>query len=186
MRSAIPTGPGSHTPSAAIVQPRLDARTQVFKRRNPKIDGLQRIPLLEGCTQGELKTVAELSALRTYEPGTVLIEKDSPSGELLVIVDGSVDVTDDGALLATLDAGSVLGESAILDFWRPPKEQRSTYETGRRTATVTAGSDAPVEALVFEPAGYEKLRDAVPHLARQLANEVNRRFRPEDADTDDA
>jgi len=147
------------------------------KKADPKLDRLRSIPLLQGCTQGQFETVAELSALRTYEPRDVLIEEDAPSSALFVIVDGSVEVTGDGGILANLGAGSVLGESAILDWWVPPKGERSQYETGRRTATVTASADAPVEALVIEPAGFERLRTEVPGVARRLVDEIRQRFR---------
>jgi len=101
----------------------------VFKRRKTPSERLQANPLLEGCWQQELRTLAELSSLRTYAAGSVLIEQDSPSAEMFLIVDGSVAVTNETEALATFGAGTVLGESAILDRWLPPKDRRSKYET---------------------------------------------------------
>lgn len=149
----------------------------MFRRADPKLDRLNSIPLLRGCTQGQLETVAELTAFRTYEPRDILVEEDAPSSALFVIVDGSVDVTSGDVVVANLGPGSVLGESAILDWWVPPKGERSRYETGRRTATVTASADAPVEVLVVEPAGFERLRDELPSVARRLVDEIRQRFR---------
>ncbi|MFO7960221.1 MAG: cyclic nucleotide-binding domain-containing protein [Nitriliruptoraceae bacterium] len=154
----------------------------MFKRRKTPSQRLQTIPLLEGCSQKELQTLAERSSLRTYDAGSVLVEQDSPSAEMFLIVDGSVVVTDEAEALATLGAGTVLGESAILDWWLPPKDRRSKYETGRRTATVTASSDAPVEAVVIEPAGFERLRDEAPGVARRLMEELRRRVRDDDTE----
>lgn len=129
-------------------------------------------PLLEGCSQGQLETVAELSTLRTYQPDGVLIEEAAPSAALFAIVDGSVVVTGDDGVLATLGRGSVLGESEILDWWVPPKGERSRCETGRRTATVAATAEAPVDALAIDPAGFERRRDEVPEGARRLGDET--------------
>lgn len=155
----------------------------MFKRRKTPSERLQAIPLLEGCAQQELRTLAEVSSLRTYEAGSVLVEQHSPSAEMFLIIDGSVAVTNEAEALATLGAGTVLGESAILDWWLPPKDRRSKYETGRRTATVTASSDTPVEAVVIEPSGFERLRDEAPGVAQRLTDELRRRVRDDDTET---
>jgi len=154
----------------------------VFKRQKTPTQPLQGIAVLEGCSQQELQTLAELSSLRTYDASSVLVEQDSPSAEMFLIVDGSVVVSDESATLATLGSGTVLGESAILDWWLPPKDRRSKYETGRRTATVTASADAPVEAVVIEPAGFEQLREKAPGVARRLMDELRRRVREDDSE----
>lgn len=152
----------------------------MFRGADRKQERLQDIPLLEGCTKGQLKTVAELSSLRTCAPRDVLIEEDAPSNELFVIVEGSVDILSGDEHLANLTAGSVLGESSILDWWVPPKGERSKYETGRRTATVAASRDAPVEVLVIEPVGFERLRDEVPQVASRLVDAIRARFRADE------
>lgn len=80
----------------------------------------------------------------------------------------------DGDTVATLEDGNVVGESALLDRGR---DHRSEYSTGKRTATVTAAPDSHVETLVFEPRGFEALREEVPREALRLMNEMSRRFR---------
>lgn len=158
----------------------------MFKRRKTPSPQLQKLPLLEGCSQQELQHLAELSSMRTYDASSVLVEQDSPSAEMFLIVDGSVVVTNEAETLATLGPGTVLGESAILDWWLPPKDRRSKYETGRRTATVTASSQAPVEAVVIEPAGFERLRHEAPGVARRLMDELRRRVRDDDTEAGSA
>lgn len=149
----------------------------MFKKKDEKLRELEKIPLLKDFASDELRTISKHAELVTYEPGSTLIEEGSLSSEFFIIVEGSVLVEKDGDTVATLEDGNVVGESALLDWWAPPRDHRSEYSTGRRTATVTAASDSQVRTLVFEPRGFEALREEVPRVALRLMNEMSRRFR---------
>ena len=52
---------------------------------------------------------------RDYAPCEVVIEQDSPTGPLLVLVDGEVEILRDGVRIArTTQAGAVFGEMSVL------------------------------------------------------------------------
>lgn len=129
---------------------------------DPKLERLEAIPLFAGCTRRELRTIGRLGDTATRDAGTVLIEQGGWGGETFVIVDGTVTVSRDGRLLATLGPGDVVGEIAVL-------------AGGRRTATVTA--DTSVELLVFDPRAFKSLLAAAPDVTRRMLTESSRRLR---------
>jgi CRP-like cAMP-binding protein len=52
---------------------------------------------------------------REYAPGEAVMEQDSPTGPLLVLVDGEVEILRDGVRVArTRQAGAVFGEMSVL------------------------------------------------------------------------
>ncbi len=52
---------------------------------------------------------------RDYPPGEVVMEQDSPTGPLLVLLDGEVEILRDNVRVAkTAQAGAVFGEMSIL------------------------------------------------------------------------
>lgn len=134
----------------------------MFTTRDPKLSLLEAIPLFAGCDRRELRAIGGLGDLITRDSGTILIEEGRSGGEAFVIVDGSVTVSRDGDVLATLGPGAVVGEVAVLD-------------RGRRTATVTA--DTPIELLVFDPRGFKSLLREAPAVARRMLTETARRLR---------
>ena len=113
----------------------------------------------------------------SYEPGGVVIEEGGFSHHFFVVVDGSVEVTHDETLLATVSEGSVLGEAALLDWWTPPRDQRADFESGRRTASVTGSADQPVKMLVFDQRAFEDLRETAPAVAFRLIDAVRHQSR---------
>lgn len=134
----------------------------MFTRPDPKLTKLQDVPLFRDCSAGEIRAIGRLGDLTAVEAGTVLIEQGGAGGEAFVIIDGSVTVSRDGYILATLGAGDVVGEVAVLD-------------RGRRTATVTA--DTMLEVLVFDPRSFKGLLHEAPGVSRRLMTEMGRRVR---------
>lgn len=134
----------------------------MFTRTDPKLTKLQDVPLFRECNTDEIRAIGRLGDLTTVGAGTVLIEQGGAGGEAFVIVDGSVTVSRDGHILATLGAGDVVGEVAVLD-------------RGRRTATVTA--ETALEVLVFDPRSFKGLLHEAPGVSRRLMTEMGRRVR---------
>src|SRR5215217_2350403 len=106
-------------------------------------DPLAGAALFNGLTETQRARIATLVVHRDVEPGTVLVREGDPAGELLVIQQGSVDVTKRVAgaeheqRIATLEAGATLGEMTLLD--RAP-----------RSATVRATTRARVGILSMD------------------------------------
>lgn len=151
----------------------------MFKRSNEALDRLKTIPLLANCRTKELRAIDDNAEVVTYDPSTVLIEEGSLSNSLFLIVEGSAVVTKGDETLATVGPGTVLGEAALLDYWVPPSGEKTKYDSGRRTASVTVADDAPIEALTIELRNFEVLRSDAPAVAQLLLSGLNKRFQDE-------
>lgn len=135
--------------------------------RDPKLSRVEDVPLFAGCDRREIRAIGRLGDLTKRDSGTVLIEQGRYGGEVFIIIDGTVTVSRDGEVAATLGPGEVVGEVAVLD-------------RGSRTATVTA--DTPIQVLVFDPRGFASLLREVPAVARRMLAETAGRLRPSDRD----
>jgi CRP-like cAMP-binding protein len=83
-------------------------------------DFLKKIPIFNGLSHWQRKKVGELLYLRDYEAGEHLFELDQPGAAVFLIYSGKVSVEVDGddgsrVVLAELEAGSFIGELALLD-----------------------------------------------------------------------
>lgn len=95
---------------------------------------LRRLPVFASLSRRALERVDSLLTPVTFADGDVLCHEGRLGREAFVIISGEVEVSRGADHLATLGAGAVVGEMALLD-------------RGPRTATVTAAG--PVEALVM-------------------------------------
>lgn len=148
----------------------------MFKRSNGMADRLSGIGLFEGLGDRELRAAGKHAEFTTYEPGATLIEEGELSSSVYVIVEGSAVVTQGSEMVATIGTDTVLGEAALLDFWKPPSGEAAKYDNARRTATVTASPDTSLEVLSFEPSAFERLRDEAPAVAQRILAGLNKRF----------
>lgn len=94
-------------------------------------------------------------------PGDVLIRQGAMPDDVFVLESGSVEVTRDGERLATLGAGEVVGEIALVD----PQ---------RRTATVQAAT--PVHAVALNVRDLPEMASEMPEIVRQLRVIAERRL----------
>ena len=82
----------------------------------------------------ELSVLSRLSTIVELDAGTTLITEGTVGQEALIVVSGTATVTRDGETIATVGAGSILGEAALM--------------TGEpRNATVIATEGVEVAAL---------------------------------------
>ena len=103
------------------------------------------------------------SATRVHEPEGMVFSKEGERGdELVVLLEGAVEVRRDGAVLATLGPGDHFGELALLG------------DTVRRSATVVAVT--PVVVAYVSRHHFDSLlaenpsvRDAVARVLQQRA-----------------
>jgi CRP-like cAMP-binding protein len=132
-----------------------------------KADALGRAPLFEGLSRDELKELAKLSEDLEVPEGKVLCREGETAQEFFVIVDGEVDVTQDGERVATLSDGDFFGEIALL-------------EDIPRTATVTA--TAPLRFFVLTRQAFWSLIERQPEVERKVLRALAKRVL---ASTDD-
>ena len=121
---------------------------------------LRRLPVFAGLSRRALERVDSLLTPIVFNDGDVLCREGRLGREAFVVISGEVEVSRGADHLATLGAGAVVGEMALLD--RVP-----------RTATVTAAGT--VEALVMNAQEFAslltepKVADSVHRVAEQRA-----------------
>ncbi|MCZ4498900.1 MAG: cyclic nucleotide-binding protein [Marmoricola sp.] len=114
---------------------------------------LQDLDTFPGASSAELATVVAAGYVVTVPQGWSLIWDRTPADKAYVILDGTVEVRRGDEVVATLAAGDVIGEVAIL------KRQL-------RSATVVA--TAPLTVLHLGRAAVERLYVEVPVVREAL------------------
>lgn len=132
-------------------------------------DHLLRIPLFAGCSTRDLDRLARATDEVTLSAGTTLTRQGDIGREAFVVLSGTAEVRRDGATVAELGPGSVIGELALLDG-------------GPRTATVVATTD--VEVIVLSRPAFNAVLDEIPTLAHQLLVTLAHRLRAADQSSD--
>jgi CRP/FNR family cyclic AMP-dependent transcriptional regulator len=106
-----------------------------------------------GATQAELAAIVASGYVVSVPQGWSLIWDRTPAEKAYVILDGTVEVRRDDAVIATLSAGDVIGEVAIL-------------RRRLRSASVTATT--PLTVLHFGRETVERLFAEVPAVRDAL------------------
>jgi CRP/FNR family transcriptional regulator, cyclic AMP receptor protein len=122
---------------------------------------LASVPLFSNCTKSQLQEIGKVADDLVLPAGRVLARQGEVGADLLVLLEGSVSVTQDGQRVATVTSGDVVGELAVISG-RP------------RNATVTAETELRV--LVLTRRGLDQLLDDIPGLAKHLLYEVTARL----------
>jgi CRP-like cAMP-binding protein len=124
---------------------------------------LRRIPAFADLADADLQRIAGLASEVSVPAGKVLVREGDWSYEILAIEEGTAEVVRDGARVAQLGPGDVVGEIGVMD-------------AVPRTATVTAGT--PMLLITLDRWDVKKLvrqaPDAIDHL-RAVAEERRRR-----------
>jgi CRP-like cAMP-binding protein len=116
-------------------------------------DHLKQVPLFAGFTRDELEHMHRVTTEITVPAGDVLMEQGAVAHEMVVVLDGTLEVTRNGAHVADIGPGGFAGEMALLTD-RP------------RNSRVVAKTDATL--LHIDGRGFTHLMDDVPHLAVKL------------------
>ena len=129
--------------------------------RRGKTDLIRKIPLFSECSRSELEAVATVADELHLPAGRVLIRQGDVGRELFVLVDGKVEVEQDGQRLGTRSSGDFLGEIAVVT--RRP-----------RTATVTTVTD--VRVLVLTDLNFKRLLADVPSISGKVLKALGDRL----------
>ena len=131
-------------------------------KQEDKIERLKDVPLFQGCSLRQLRSLARIARIFDVSADTVLARKGDPGHEFFLIMDGSarVEVSPDKRLL--LRPGEFFGEMSMLDG-------------SPRSATVAA--DTPVRLLVISRQHFSDLLADVPGLTQTLLETLSRRVR---------
>ena len=117
-------------------------------------DQLAVMPLFAGLTPEQLEEVAGTVLDRRVKPGKAVIKAGNWGHELVLVLEGEVDVLRDGQVVATLGPGNHVGEVAVLDDYR-------------RNATVVAKT--PVVIGAIDTGLFHALLREIPVLAERVA-----------------
>jgi CRP/FNR family transcriptional regulator, cyclic AMP receptor protein len=130
-----------------------------------KVDLLAASSLFAGLNKRQLSALnRHLDEVR-IPAGRTIISQGSVGYEACVVLEGSVAIQRDGALLETAGAGVVFGEMAMID-------------KGVRTASVVAITD--VTLAVLGPRSFDLAIEEIPGLAKVLLQNMSRRLRTMD------
>jgi CRP-like cAMP-binding protein len=132
-------------------------------RRDSKVDLIRGVPLFSQCSKKELTAIAKKADLIQVSSGMPLVTEGGHDRELMVIIDGNVEVRRGGRKIATLTSGDFFGEIAMISG-------------GPRTATVTATS--PSSLLVIGEREFGELVDDTPSIATSVLQVLGERFQP--------
>ena len=122
---------------------------------------LERVPLFAGLSHREREQVARWADEIDIPSGKHLLDEGRLPHEFFVILDGEVEVTHDGRLLATLGTGDFFGEIALI-------------EHGRRTASVVTST--PATLAVMSGSSFEAMRHELPQVAERINEAIRERL----------
>jgi CRP-like cAMP-binding protein len=118
------------------------------------------VAFFEGFTTEELAMVAELADEVEAEAGAELMDQGRPGRECYVILEGSAGVYFAGEHAVTLEAGSMVGEMALID---------------RRPRSATVVAETPMRLLAFDTAAFRQLLDGLPKASQRIMSLLNTR-----------
>jgi CRP-like cAMP-binding protein len=130
--------------------------------QDDRIDRLEGVALLEGCSRRQLKAIASITEVYEVPAGTVLARKGEAGDAFFLILDGRARVDVSPKKRVKLAPGEYFGEMSLLDG-------------GPRSATVTA--ETPLRLLVIKRRDFSTLLREAPELAENLMATLSRRVR---------
>jgi CRP-like cAMP-binding protein len=131
--------------------------------RDPILRVLRGVPIFEDLSRRELQRLRAILHTRSYKKGELMFEFGQPGAAMFVIQTGEVAITlpdedsDEELTLATLQAGSFLGELALLD-------------DSPRSASARCAK--PTEALAFFRSDLNKLLETAPEIGSKIYREL--------------
>ncbi|MEM7324216.1 MAG: cyclic nucleotide-binding domain-containing protein [Actinomycetota bacterium] len=136
--------------------------------RNNKLDTgwLASVKFFDGFSDSELSEVSQLGERTEAKAGDEIIDQGRVGEACYVIVEGTANVHIRGEYVASVGAGSMVGEMALVEH-RP------------RNATVTAETDMVL--VSFGNTEFRKLLDRSPNANERVLALLNARLRANEA-----
>jgi CRP-like cAMP-binding protein len=127
-----------------------------------KVQYLEEVPLLEGCSRKQLKSIARITEVREVAAETELTRAGQHGDEFFMLVDGKARVEVSPRKRVHLKPGDFFGEISLLDG-------------GPRSATVV--TETPARLLVIARRDFARLLAEAPELNRAVMSVLCRRLR---------
>lgn len=131
-------------------------------KKSAKIEVLRRVPLFARCTNEQLSELSKVSSVVDLPAGTILIREGEPGRRFYVLIEGTVDVRQNGRKLPPR-GGEGFGEISLLL---------------RRPATATVTTRSAARALVITPDEFRFLLNDSPGFQRRILLAVAERLAP--------
>ena len=130
--------------------------------RDAKMALLQQVPLLQDCTNRQLREIARIAHVYEAPAGTVLTRVGDAGDEFFMILDGSARVEVPDGRRSTLHPDEFFGEMSLID-------------DGPRSATVT--TETAIRLLVIKRRHFATLLREAPGLTLKILTTLSRRVR---------
>ena len=139
-----------------------------MRHRIPKqqIDLLKEVPLFSGCSQGELRSIAQFGTHINVEKGTVLTAQGTVGSGVLPRARGIASCRIGKRQVAEFTPGGYFGELALL-------------HGGIRTANVVAETD--MELLVLDSREFKSMLMTTPGISVKMLARLAERLADADA-----
>ena len=138
--------------------------------QDDRIDRLEEVSLLAGCSRRQLRAIARISEVIEVPADAVLARAGHPGEEFFLILDGHARVEVSPRKRAKLGPGQYFGEMSLLDG-------------GPRSATVLA--ETPLRLLVIKRRDFSTLLREAPDLTQNVLVTLSRRVRHAEAGPND-
>ena len=138
--------------------------------QDDRIERLEEVNLLDGCSRRQLKAIAKISEVIEVPAGAVLARIGHPGEEFFLILDGHARVEVSPRKRSRLGPGQYFGEMSLLDG-------------GPRSATVIA--ETPLRLLVIKRRDFSTLLREATDLTQNLLVTLSHRVRHAEAGLND-
>ena len=123
------------------------------KERREALDKLRAIELFSDCSDDELEAIDGLLTELRFSEGQRITREGGGALEFIVIVDGMVSVIKGDEVVATVRAGSFVGELGLLD---------------EQTRNATVRATTTVRAFVLDAGEFERLLEISPSVRERI------------------
>jgi CRP-like cAMP-binding protein len=139
-----------------------------MRSRIPKhqLELLSAVPLFSGCSQGELRSIAQLGTPVAADPGALLTKKGTAGREFFLVLEGTAACRVGKNEVKRFKTGNYFGELALL-------------HGGVRTADVVAVSH--LEMLVFDAREFRAMLMTTPNIGLKMLANLAQRLTDADA-----
>jgi CRP-like cAMP-binding protein len=121
--------------------------------KNKYHDYLKQVPLFASLDRRELDAVAKATTDVDAAAGTTLMREDHTGRELIVVVDGTLEVTRGGDHVADIGRGGFAGELALI---------------GRTKRNSTVATKTEASLIHIDGRDFDKLLSEIPEIAVKM------------------